>query len=116
MGDNQKIVVISSVTSEDIAIHIAEELLEQYAAACINILPKVHSIYRWQGQVCDDFESVLVIKTRKDKFSQVKAIISELSGYECPEILAFKVDDGAKQFLQWVDHNVELPSSKEDPE
>lgn len=112
MGDKQKIVVISSVTSEDVAIEIAEELLEQYAAACINILPKVHSIYRWQGEVCDDFESVLVIKSRKDKFEQVKSIISELSGYECPEILSFEVDDGAKQFLQWVDLNLAIPSAR----
>lgn len=117
MGDKQKIVVISSVTSEDVAIEIAEELLDQYAAACINILPKAHSIYRWQGEICDDFESILVIKSRKDKFEKVKTIIKELGGYECPEILSFEVDDGAKQFLQWVDLNLEAPlSSDEDSE
>lgn len=103
MAQPEKILVITTVSSEEIAIELSQELLENNHAACINILPKVRSIYRWKGEICDDRESFLVIKTRADHFKDVKSLIAKIGGYECPEILAFKVDKGGKQFLEWID-------------
>ena len=113
MSDPKKIIVVTSVTSEDVAIQLAQELLENYVAACVNIIPKVHSIYRWKGEICDDHESICVIKTREDKFAEVKGIIEAVSGYDIPEVLAFEIKDGAEQFLSWVDANLDLPDEAE---
>lgn len=107
MAEHKKIIVVTSVSSEDVAISIAQELLENYHAACINIIPRVRSIYRWKGQITDDRESVLIIKSRQDHFTQVRATIEALSGYECPEVLSFIVDSGSAQFLEWVDLNLD---------
>jgi periplasmic divalent cation tolerance protein len=107
MAKDEKLIVITSVSSEDIAIQMAQELLETYNAACINILPKVHSIYRWKGRITDDFESILIIKTRSDRFADVKKVIEATSGYELPEILAIPVKKGSKEFLEWIDINLE---------
>lgn len=103
MPHTDKLVIITTVNSEDIAIELAQELLENYHAACVNIFPKVRSIYRWKGDICDDRESFLIIKTRADQFDAVTKLITTIGGYECPEILAFNVDKGGKQFLEWID-------------
>jgi periplasmic divalent cation tolerance protein len=86
---------------------MAQELLETYNAACINIIQKVHSIYRWKGRITDDFESVLIIKTRSDRFEDVKKVIEATSGYELPEILAIPVKKGSREFIEWIDANLE---------
>lgn len=113
MSDPKKLLVITSVTSEDVAIQLAQELLENYVAACINIVPKVRSIYRWKGNITDDHESICIIKTREDKFDEVKKIIELVSGYDIPEVLAFEIKDGAEQFLTWVDANLSVPDEAE---
>lgn len=103
MTHSDKLVMITTVSSEEIAIELAQELLENYQAVCVNILPKVRSIYRWKGEICDDRESFLIIKTRADRFDDVTRLIATVGGYECPEILALNIDKGGKQFLEWID-------------
>lgn len=103
MEDKQKLFVVTSLSSEDVAIQLAQELLENQFAACVNIIPHVRSIYRWKGNIVDDREAITVIKTRSDQFDSVSEIIHNISGYEVPEILAFKVAKGSKAFLNWID-------------
>ena len=113
MAKKDKIAIFTTVSSEDVALQIAQELMGQYLAACVNIIPKVHSVYRWQGEVVDDHESMLIIKTRIDKFAEVKDVIKAVGGYEVPEVLYFKIENGAKEFLDWIDVNLEIPDKPE---
>jgi periplasmic divalent cation tolerance protein len=103
MSERTKIIIISSVASEEIAIDIAQTLLEERCAGCINIVPKVRSIYRWKGEITDDRESMMIIKTVEDKFEEVNAILEEKSGYETTEVLSFDVKRGSKAYLDWVE-------------
>lgn len=103
-----KIVVLTTCESEDEAERIARSLIEKRVAACVNILPKARSIYRWKGAVEDAQEFVLLIKTRRDIFDALRAELSRIHSYEIPEIIALPVVDGSEAYLGWIDR--ELPS------
>lgn len=97
------IVVVTSVGTEEQANGIARELIASRHAACVNIIPGIRSVYRWQGQVCEDGEWLLVIKTVEEEFEAVAETIQELHSYDLPEILAFQVTRGEENFLQWIE-------------
>lgn len=96
------ITVVTTVGTEDQANLIARELLCRRQAACVNIIPGVRSIYRWQGKIYSDGELMLVIKTNEAEFTEVNETIREFHSYDLPEILAFPVQHGDRNFLQWV--------------
>jgi periplasmic divalent cation tolerance protein len=96
------IVVVTSVGTEDQALDIAHELIRTRQAACVNLLPNVHSIYRWKGRVCDDGEFLLLIKTRAKEFDAVRETIQKLNTYELPEVLAYRVDEASPGFASWI--------------
>ena len=100
------IVVVTTVGNQEQANLIAEELVIGRLASCVNILPVHRSVYLWQGKVCDDQELLLIVKTVKRQYAQVEATIKELHDYELPEILAFNVSLGEKNFLSWVTSSV----------
>ena len=82
-----KRIVLSTVGSEEEARKIAHHLVEQQLAACVNIVPKIESVYRWQGKVESNREYLLLIKTSSEKFPQVRDAMRELHSYECPSAL-----------------------------
>ena len=96
------IVVVTSVGTEDQALDIAHALVRNRQAACVNLLPNVHSIYRWKGRICADGEFLLIIKTRASKFAGVRETILKLNTYELPEVLAYRVDDSSPSFAAWI--------------
>jgi periplasmic divalent cation tolerance protein len=96
------IVVVTSVGTEDQALDIAHELIRNRQAACVNLVPNVHSIYRWKGRVCDDGEFLLLIKTRAKEFEGVRETIQKLNTYELPEVLAYRVDEASPGFAAWI--------------
>jgi periplasmic divalent cation tolerance protein len=96
------IVVVTSVGTEDQALDIAHELIRNRQAACVNLLPNVHSIYRWKGRVCDDGEFLLLIKTRAKEFEGVRETIQKMNTYELPEVLAYRVDEASPGFAAWI--------------
>ena len=102
MSEHDVILVISTCNSEEIASRIAEGLVSQKLAACVNIVPGVESIYHWQGKLERDKELLLIIKTRKSLFSQLELAIKELHDYELPEIIAVRVEAGEKTYLNWI--------------
>jgi len=116
MDDKNKLVVVTSVGSEEMALEIAQELVEGRTAACVNLIPSVRSVYRWKGKVCDDRESLLIIKTRKDRLDDVKETIFGIIDYECPEVIAFDIVDGSEQFLAWVDACLDSTGGEETDE
>lgn len=96
-------VVLSTVGTEDEASRIARALVERRLAACVTVVPGVSSTYRWQGAVRTDAEWLLVVKTRRDRFDEVRAAIRELHAYEVPEIVMLDVADGDAAYLAWID-------------
>ncbi len=86
----------------DEAPKIARALVERGLAACVNIVPGVRSIYRWKGELCDDAESTLFIKTADVSDSTFKRVFVEMHPYECPELLVLPIDDGHAAYLDWV--------------
>lgn len=89
-------------TDTDSANSIAETLVSEGRAACVNIVPGLRSVYRWEGKMHRDAEWLLLIKTTADQLQQLKARVNELHPYSNPELLALKVDDGLPAYLQWV--------------
>jgi periplasmic divalent cation tolerance protein len=101
-----KRIVFSTCGSEDEATKIAQHLVEQRLAACVNVIPRVHSIYRWQGKVESSHEWLLLIKTTAERFPAVRDAIRQLHSYELPECIAIVVDEGSAEYLQWVNDSL----------
>ena len=101
-----KRVVLSTAGSEDEARKIAHNLVENQLAACVNIVPGIESIYRWQGKVETAREWLLLIKTTAEKFPAVRDAIRELHSYDLPECIAIPIDDGSTEYLEWIGESV----------
>lgn len=84
------------------ATKLAETLVGERLAACVNRLPGVFSTYRWQGEVNTDSEELLLIKTAADRFETLKARLLELHPYELPELIALPIERGHAAYLDWV--------------
>ena len=98
-----KIVVLTTCDSEQHAEKLARHLVEQRVAACVNLLPKARSIYRWNEKIEDSTEWMLIIKSRRDLFAALRAEIQKLHTYETPELIALPVVDGSESYLAWFD-------------
>lgn len=98
-----KIIVLCTCGSAEDAEKISGALVESRAAACVNIVPGLTSVYRWKGAIERSAEWLLVIKSRRELFARLRAEISKLHSYEVPEILALPVVDGAEEYLAWLD-------------
>jgi periplasmic divalent cation tolerance protein len=102
-----KIVVLSTCGGEDEAERLARLLVERRLAACVSIVPRVRSIYRWNGAVESSEEWLLLIKSSRPLFDELRAAIESAHSYQVPEILAFTVVDGAAPYLGWLDANLQ---------
>jgi len=101
-----KIVILSTCETEQEAERIARHLIDKRLAACVNISPKIRSIYRWKGAVEDAAEFLLLIKSRRDLLPRIRAEIAAIHTYEVPELLALPVVDGADAYLAWLDQEL----------
>jgi periplasmic divalent cation tolerance protein len=101
-----KRIVLSTAGSEDEARKLARHLVEHQLAACVNIVPRVESIYRWQGKVESSQEWLLLIKTSAEKFPAVRDAVRELHSYDLPECIALTIEDGSPDYLQWLADSV----------
>jgi periplasmic divalent cation tolerance protein len=86
----------------DAADALSRGVVEQRLAACVNVLPKIRSVYRWNGAVTADDESLLVIKTTAEAFAALRNWLCEQHPYDVPEIIAVPVTAGAPDYLAWV--------------
>ncbi len=101
-----KRIVLTTAGSEEEARKIAHTLVDRRLAACVNIVPQVESVYRWEGKVESAREWLLLIKTAAEKFAAVRDAIRELHSYDLPECIALNVDDGFTEYLQWIGDSV----------
>lgn len=101
-----KRIVLTTCGSEEEARRIASSIVERQLAACVNIVPQVESVYRWQGKMESGREWLLLIKTTAEKFPEVRETIRELHSYELPECIAVVVEDGSSDYLEWIGQSV----------
>jgi periplasmic divalent cation tolerance protein len=113
-----KIVVLTTCDSEAAATKLARELVEARVAACVNIVPGIRSVYRWdvsgkdaQGKdaIEDAEEWLLVIKSRRDLFGELRAAVAQLHTYDIPELVALPVVEGSEPYLAWMDQQLAAP-------
>lgn len=100
-------IVYTLTSSPEEAKKIAHVLVRGKLAACANIVPNVTSVYEWKGEVCEDSEYMVFIKTRKELFEDVKACILENHSYELPAILMLPIEAGLEGYLDWLDKNTQ---------
>ncbi len=101
--------MIAMVTcgSRDEAGAIAEALVSEKLAACVNVVSSVESCYRWEGRLNWDAECLLVIKTTAGGVDRVRQRVLELHSYDLPEFVAFKIDNGSESYLKWIEDSVD---------
>jgi periplasmic divalent cation tolerance protein len=95
-------VALATAPDAEAAARIARALVEERLAACANLVPGVRSIYRWQGQLEDDSEVLLVLKTRADRVPALVERLRALHPYEVPELVVLPVEGGSTPYLEWV--------------
>jgi periplasmic divalent cation tolerance protein len=95
-------VALTTTGTEEEARRLARELVERKLAACVNIVPQVESVYRWQGKIESAQEWLLVIKTRADVLDRLQAAIRELHSYEVPEFVVLRIESGSEEYLRWI--------------
>jgi periplasmic divalent cation tolerance protein len=101
MSDFQ--IVLSTCGDRETAERIAHRLVEQHLAACVNILPGVQSVYRWQGGVESESEVLMLIKTKAALIQEVQSTIASLHSYEVPEFLVVPVAGGSEAYMAWLE-------------
>ena len=105
MTDKQ--LVLTTTSSLEESKKIARALVERRLAACVNIVPKIESVYRWEGKVEEAQEYLLIIKTTQKAFERLRHAILELHSYAVPECIALAVEGGIDPYLNWIDESVE---------
>jgi periplasmic divalent cation tolerance protein len=101
------VIVLTTFPAEGHADVLARMLIDERLAACVNILPAMQSIYRWEGAVDEATERQLIIKTAADRVDAVRQKLLEVHPYELPEILVLPVSGGSEKYLQWIAASVE---------
>lgn len=101
-------IIFVYITTKNVseAKQIGAALIKEGLCACVNILPSMYSIYRWNGKINSDKEAVLIAKTTKKMFAKLSARVKELHSYECPCILQLEITEGNKEYVKWLKENV----------
>ena len=100
------LVILCTCPDEATASRLAGGLIEENLAACVNILPGIRSIYRWQGTVSDDSEVLMVIKSLAPRFDDLEAWLLEHHPYDVPEVIALAAEKVSAEYLAWIERSV----------
>jgi periplasmic divalent cation tolerance protein len=100
--EEASLLVLTNLGDMASARRIARELVEQRLAACVNMLPGVQSVYRWQGAIEEEGEITLLIKTTASRYAELEAAIRSLHPYQLPEVIAVPVANGLPAYLEWI--------------
>ena len=104
---SEPIVVFVTCGSEEEALRIANALVEEHLAACVNLVSPIRSIYRWEGKIWDEKEWLLIIKTQKKRFQELEKKVKSLHSYSVPEIISLPIVKGSSSYLKWISENTE---------
>lgn len=100
------LVVITTTETQADAERLAQALVERELAACVQVLPQITSVYRWQGKIEQASEVLLLIKTTRAAYSELETAIRQNHSYQTPEILALPVEAGSTEYLGWLTASV----------
>ncbi len=100
--DEGFIQVLITIDEKEKAETLAEELVEERLAACVQIAGTIESIYRWKGSVQRSDEYLCMVKTEKRSYETLEKKVKEIHPYENPEIIAFSIDEGSEEYLSWL--------------
>ena len=103
------IVIFITAANKKQANNIGRELVKHKLAACVNIASNIESIFWWQGKLDKAKESLLIIKSRKEKLSKIIKLVKSLHSYSVPEIIALPIISGNKDYLKWIDDSIGHP-------
>jgi periplasmic divalent cation tolerance protein len=101
-----KRLVLTTCGSLEEARSIAHTLVERQLAACVNLIPQIESVYRWQGEIETATEWLLMIKTTSDACEGLRAALTELHSYELPEFIEIVIEAGSTPYLEWIGESV----------
>jgi periplasmic divalent cation tolerance protein len=102
----EAIVVFITTPNSEEAARLADLLIEHRLAACVQILPEIESVYRWQGKVEHQKEVLLIAKSTKPKFEQLEREVRTIHSYDTPEIVALPLTAGSEPYLAWLNSSV----------
>jgi len=111
VSENKCLVVLCTCPDGTAAAHLAETLVDEALAACVNRLPGVVSTFRWEGRVQQETETLLLIKSTQERLVALTARIRDLHPYELPEVVAVPVLGGLEEYLDWVRASVALATN-----
>ena len=100
------LIILTTVSAVEEGESIANILVEKQLAACINIIPKISSVYRWEGKVHSESEILLLIKTTKDLETEVYREVQNVHPYDTPELITVPITNGSKTYLDWMTNAV----------
>ena len=103
MDNKSAIIIFITASSEEEAKEIAAALVNEKLVACVNIIPKIHSIYWWEGKVCQDDEVMLISKSKQSLFPAIMDRVKSLHSYKVPEIISFPISEGLPEYLNWIE-------------
>jgi periplasmic divalent cation tolerance protein len=96
------VVILITTSMNEEAEEIANKLLTQRKAACVNIIPKVRSLFRWQGEIDSADEAVLVVKSKASLVDEIVSLVKEAHSYQVPEVIALPIIGGNRDYLNWM--------------
>ena len=112
---SQTIAVYVTTANGDEARKIGRQMVQEHLAACANISDGMHAIYHWEGNLCEDNESVLLLKTRRELLEQLTTRICQLHSYTCPCIVACPIIGGNPEYLAWIDRETGIAPQPQSP-
>ena len=104
--------ILTTVSTEEEGHLIANELVKNKLAACVNIVPKVHSVYEWENTIQNETEVLLMIKTTKAREKDIYQTVQSLHSYDTPELITLPIDNGSDTYLHWLENSVRSPDTE----
>jgi periplasmic divalent cation tolerance protein len=108
---DEAIVVLMTAANGEEAARLADLLIGAHLAACVQILPEMESVYRWEGKIERQAEILLLAKTTRSKFEELETEVRALHSYETPEIIALPIVAGSGPYLEWLTASLKVPSA-----
>ena len=98
----EHVVALITAPSKEVGRDVGRALLEQGLAACVNLVPAIESLYAWEGELCNDEEVLLVIKTTAAVLRELMRTVQDIHPYDVPEIIALPIAAGSPDYLNWI--------------
>ena len=96
------VVIYCTVPSKKLAKEITKVLMRHKLAACVSMIENVKSVFSWDGEICEEKEVLMMIKTRRANYGKVKLVIEDMHSYSVPEIIALPIVDCSEDYLKWL--------------